>query len=112
MGRTVENLEDRAELERLEIAIRRARAQRAQFLRSMTERGKRLETQRLCVLGRAVSQLCEENNAFHPKFLSYLAVYVTRPTDRAALAGSRFDTSMSEHMASHEDDDDTHSQES
>jgi len=49
---------------------------------------RRLETQRLCTLGRAWMSWGERDERFRSAALRYLTVYITRETDRQALAGT------------------------
>ena len=49
---------------------------------------RRLETQRLCTLGRAWMSWGERDERFRAAALRYLAAYITRDTDRQALSGT------------------------
>lgn len=85
-----------AELERIEAALKAARARRAQFFRDLSGRTRRAETERLCVLGRAIARLCEDDAAVLADFRSFLRDYISRDSDRLALAGTAFDVSAPE----------------
>ena len=78
---------------RLEAAQRReqeARALSARLRREMATADRRRETQRLCVLGRALEAWARQDDRVAAAARRWLASYVTRDTDRAALAGSQW----------------------
>ncbi len=67
---------------------RAARAEAARLRREMAAADRRRETQRLCVLGRALDTWAAQDERVRESARRYLAGYVSRDTDRAALAGS------------------------
>ncbi len=67
---------------------RAARAEASRLRREMAAADRRRETQRLCVLGRALDTWAASDERVRDSARRYLATYVTRDTDRAALAGS------------------------
>jgi hypothetical protein len=67
---------------------RAARAEASRLRREMDAADRRTETQRLCVLGRAWVTWGERDERMRAAALRFLAGYVTRETDRAALAGT------------------------
>ena len=78
-------------LARLDAARARERAARAdasRLRREMAAADRRRETQRLCVLGRALTAWAAQDPRVGEAGRRYLASYLTRDTDRAALAGS------------------------
>lgn len=78
-------------LSRLDAARARERAARAEasrLRREMAAADRRRETQRLCVLGRALTAWAAHDDRVRESARRYLASYVTRDTDRLALAGS------------------------
>ncbi|MFC7552323.1 hypothetical protein ACFQU7_08790 [Pseudoroseomonas wenyumeiae] len=80
--------------ERLAVAQareREARAAAARIRREMAAADRRLETQRLCTLGRAWLVWGERDDRFRAAAARFLASYITRETDRAALAGSAWE---------------------
>ena len=81
---------------RLEAAKRREREARAaavRIRREMAAADRRRETQMLCVLGRAWLALGERSPGFRETGARFVADYVTRDTDRLALAGTAWDVS-------------------
>ena len=78
-------------LARLDAARARERAARAEasrLRREMAAADRRRETQRLCILGRALTAWAAQDERVRESGRRYLASYVTRDTDLAALAGS------------------------
>ena len=78
-------------LARLDAARARERAARAEasrLRREMAAADRRRETQRLCVLGRALDAWAAQDERVRESARRYLVSYVSRDTDRAALAGS------------------------
>ena len=67
---------------------RAARVEAARIRREMMHADRRLETQRLCTLGRAWIALGERSESFRDNARRFLASYITRDTDRAALRGT------------------------
>ena len=67
---------------------RAARAEASRIRREMMHADRRLETQRLCTLGRAWMVLGERSESFRENGRKFLASYIVRDTDRAALAGT------------------------
>ena len=67
---------------------RAARAEAARLRREMASADRRGETQRLCVLGRALDTWSAQDERVRESARRYLSTYVVRDTDRAALAGS------------------------
>ncbi len=67
---------------------RTARAEAARIKREMAAANRRLETQRLCTLGRAWIALAEREHRFRESGIRFLVGYINRETDRAALAGT------------------------
>ena len=73
---------------------RAARAEASRLRRELTAADRRRETQRLCVLGRALDNWASTDERVRESARRYLATYVTRDTDRAALAGSAWSISV------------------
>lgn len=67
---------------------RAARAEASRLRREMAAADRRREMQRLCVLGRALDTWAAQDERVRESARRYLAGYVSRDTDRAALAGS------------------------
>ena len=67
---------------------RAARAEASRLRREMAAADRRRETQRLCVLGRALDTWAAQDERVRESARRYLSTYVVRDTDRAALAGS------------------------
>ncbi len=67
---------------------RAARAEASRLRREMAAADRRLETQRLCTLGRAWVAWGERDDRMRSAALRFLSSYITRDTDRAALAGT------------------------
>ena len=67
---------------------RAARAEASRIRREMDAADRRVETQRLCVLGRAWLTWGERDERMRAAAHRFLASYITRETDRAALAGT------------------------
>lgn len=82
-----------AELARIEAVIKTARARKTQFFRELSGRTRRAETERLCILGRAVTRFCEDDATALSDFRDFLSDYVVRDSDKLALAGTIFDVS-------------------
>ncbi len=67
---------------------RAARAEASRLRREMVAADRRMETQRLCTLGRAWQVWGERDERMRAAALRFLAGYVVRDTDRAALVGT------------------------
>lgn len=78
----------RARLAAAQARERAARADAARLRREMTAADRRREVQILCTLGRAWLAWGERDERFRAAAQRWLAGYITRPTDRAALAGT------------------------
>ena len=81
----------RARLEAARLREKEARAQAARLVREMAAADRRLETQRLCILGRAWLAWGERNESFQGQAQRFLTGYLTRDSDRAALVGTPYD---------------------
>lgn len=80
-------------LERARERERRARSAVARLRRALDGENKRLQNQRKYTLGAAVLAWHETGEMPIEEFRSFLARYVSRDADRAALAGTPFDVS-------------------
>lgn len=78
----------RARLAAAQSRERAARAESARLRRDLAASDRRREAARLCVLGRAWETWGERDPRFKDAALRFLAAYVARDTDRAALAGT------------------------
>lgn len=78
----------RARLAAAQARERAARATAARLQRDLVGADRRRETQRLCLLGRALESWCERDERVRVAALRYVATYVNRDTDRVALAGT------------------------
>jgi hypothetical protein len=67
---------------------RAARAEASRLRREMAAADRRMETQRLCTLGRAWIAWGERDDRMRSAALRFLSSYISRDTDRAALAGT------------------------
>jgi hypothetical protein len=85
---TIEGLRSRIEAARAR--ERSARAAAARLQREMAATNRRLETQRLCVLGRAWAAYAADNPGQTAAMQIFLENYISRATDRAALVGTRW----------------------
>lgn len=74
---------------------RDARALAARLRREMAAADRRRETQRLCVLGRALEAWAERDERVGAAARRWLAGYVSRDTDRTALAGTPWEVPAS-----------------
>jgi hypothetical protein len=73
---------------------REARALEARLLRKMRKASKRREAQTLCILGRALIAMAARSPRFNDQARVFLADYITREGDRAALVGSPFELNV------------------
>ena len=81
---------------RLEAARARERSARgaaARLKREMCAADRRLETQRLCILGRAWLTLGQRSPQFCESGSRFLESYITRDVDRVALRGTQWEVS-------------------
>lgn len=72
---------------------RAARADAARIRRDIIASDRRLETQRLCMLGRAWLALGERSPGFRESGAKFLNGYITRPADAEALRGTPWELS-------------------
>jgi len=81
-----------AEIERRLVAARdterKARVRIAQLKRASVGVSRHMEMQRLCTLGRALMAWCERDERVMHAAQRFLADYISRDTDRAALTGT------------------------
>ena len=87
----VDNLSLLARLDAARARERAARADASRLRREMAAADRRRETQRLCVLGRALDAWAAQDERVRESARRYLASYVSRDTDRLALAGSAWE---------------------
>lgn len=71
-------------------AERKARARIARLKRTQAGVSRRVEMQRLCTLGRAVTVWCQQNERVMSAFKSHLNGYISRETDKEALRGTPY----------------------
>ena len=83
----------RARLSAVQARERAARADAARLRRELAASDRRLETQRLCVLGRALDAWATRDERVGVAARAWVSSYVSRETDRAALAGTPWDVS-------------------
>lgn len=95
MTKKMERLRARVDAERKKRA--ESKAAEKEFLRQMraeaaveTANKKRLETQRLCTLGRAWMSLSAKSERNQEFMQSFLSSYISRDTDRIALRGTLY----------------------
>lgn len=80
--------------ERLAFAQKRekaARAEAAKIRREMAASDRRMETQRLCTLGRAWLALGERSPGYREPMLKFLVDYISRDADREVLVGTAWE---------------------
>lgn len=83
----------RARLEAAQARERAARADAARLRRELAGADRRREAQRLCVLGRAWESWATRDPAYRASAVRFLAAYVNRDIDRAALIGTAWEVS-------------------